>query len=246
MQARGCDKAAAVRPPEPSRQHRRGGSPRRRIPKRGLAGRRRLGRVEAALGDVEDQPDPGADEGEVEEHLRRHHEAGGVGPRRDVAEAHRREDGDREVERLGVGEVLRERRRGLVRQREVDGGEGDQEHRDDDAERLRGAQLGQLGRRDAPDLPGDQRADQRHVGAEADDRPQAGLVADGQHEERTENEGPGEDDDGDRAQHGPPPLRLGEVGQADRRGRRAFAATDPPAGRAPRSPSHPRAPLVRR
>ena len=51
------------------------------------------------------------------------------------------------------------------------------------------------------------------------DRPQAGLVTDGQHEERTEDEGPGEDDDGDRAQHGEPPLRLGELGQADRRGR---------------------------
>ena len=101
--------------------------------------RRRCRPVDPGLGDVQQEADDGADEDEVEQHLNAEQDPRVVGSRCDVAEADGREDGDREVERAGVIEPLREgpgRRMGQV---QVDAGEQDEEERDDDGERLGGA-----------------------------------------------------------------------------------------------------------
>jgi len=152
------------------------------------------GRRDPAPGGAEDEADGGADDHEVEQHLNRDEDTRRIGPRRDVAEANRRKDRDREVERLDVVEGLREGLRGIMGHRQIDAGEQDEEDHDHDAQGLDGPEFGKLCDGDASYLPGEHGTDQRNIEAQSEEGPKARLVADRQDAERADDNYPREHD----------------------------------------------------
>jgi hypothetical protein len=73
---------------------------------------------------------------QVRDHLDGHQHPGGGGNRGDVAEPHRAEDRDGEVQRVGPRQAGTEGTRAVVAQNVVAVGEQQQEQRDDEGERL--------------------------------------------------------------------------------------------------------------
>jgi hypothetical protein len=112
------------------------------------------------LGGADDHLDDEAEDDQVQNHLRRDDQARRLAGRHDVAEAHRGEHRDGEVERVGPAQ-----RGGVevaavgVRHQEVGGREQQQEHRDGSGERFRGADTGMGGAKDRPHLVDGQGSD---------------------------------------------------------------------------------------
>src|SRR5215471_3188105 len=133
--------------------------------------RRRLFRVGVLFGGglplpalfdrADDDLDGQAEDDQVGDHLPGDQQPGGRGFGGDVAEADGGEDGDGEVQAVGVRQMLAEaldRERG---QRDVGGGEQQQEQRDADGQGLDGPQLRERRAHDRADVEGDQ-GDERH------------------------------------------------------------------------------------
>ena len=133
----------------------------------------------------------------------------------DVAEAHRREHGDDQVEGAGVVERLAEVGGRGLRQGQVHDGEHHQEQRDGDAERLNRAQPGYLVALDPVELQGEDDDEGGDADHETNERLPARAVVERDEVVGPEEQDPGEDHGdrrGDDLAAPSAPVELGPAG----------------------------------
>ena len=170
--------------------------------------------IECVFRPIKNHPNQCAQQNQVNQHLDAHDKSHGVRCWRDVPEANCRKDGDGEIERTDVIEVLSERMRRCLRRRQIDTGKDDEKERDDGAERLDCSELGDLALYDAAALPHDHHSEHRQADDKAEDWTDPLLNSFGSAEVRRKDQYPRQSNKQDSFEDCVATFRLREVTEA--------------------------------